>query len=171
MGKKSAQKANTALDAQSDIARQTLDVGKQLLAEGAPARQMAQNSYMGIAQGNVPGIDKFVAPQINSATQQFYLAKRQAESLPPGAARDLALRDLKLQEAGAKTGIRSGGVAEATARAGTMGQWGTQSGLGAYGGASAGYGNVGQQYQQMASSKGAMAGSAMGGLGGFLGGI
>jgi hypothetical protein len=185
MGKKSAQKANTALDAQSSVANRTLALGERvigeserLMAESEPARKESMNTYMGLSKGNVPGIEKFTAPQIGAATQQFSLARRSIENMPPGPARETALRDLKLQEAGAKTSIYSGGAAEGTSRLASMGYGAAQMGLGAYGQAGgmfgqagSGYGNVGSQYREMASSKGAQAGSAVGGLGGFLGGL
>ena len=171
MGKKSAEKSNTALDAQSKIAEKTLDIGERLLKESEPARQYAQNTYMGLAKGNVPGVEKFVAPQISAATQQFYLARKAVENMPPGAARDAAMRDLNLQEASTKTSIYSGAPAEATARLASMGWGGTQAGVGAFGQAGAGYSSVAQQYGEMAGQKGSMAGSGVGAAGSVIGAL
>jgi hypothetical protein len=165
MGKKATEKANLAMEAQTKIAGRTLDIGEGILKESAPARQAAQNTYMGLSQGNVPGIEKFVGPQINAATQQFSLAKQSIENMPPGPARDIALRNLKLQEAGTKTGIYSSAPQEATARLASMGWGGTQAGVGTIGQAGEGYSGIAQGYNEMASSKGGMAGSGAGAAG------
>jgi hypothetical protein len=164
MGKKTQAKADTALAAQSGIADQTADIAKQLIDETAPARKQSLDYYSAVSKGGPEG-QRAVAPQINAATQQFYLARKQAESLPPGGLRDKSLRDLSLAEAGSKTSIYSGGTAEANARLASMGWGGTQAGIGAYGTAAAGYGNVGSAYGEQASSKGGMVGSGAGAAG------
>jgi hypothetical protein len=185
MGKKSNEKANTALDAQNKVAEEQVklanrqqDIGEQIWRDTGPARDYATNTYMGLAKGNVPGIEKYTAPSINAATQQFYLARKAVESMPPGAARDAAMRDINMQEAGTKTNIYSGGMSDALARTGSMG-WGgvgmTTGALGAAGtgllGASGSYGNIGQSYQQMASDKGGMAASGAGTAGAVIGAL
>lgn len=185
MGKKSAEKANTALDAQSkvaqnqiDLANKQADIGQQIWNETAPARQYATNTYMGLSKGNVPGIEKFTAPSINAATQQFYMARKAVQNMAPGAARDAAMRDINMQEASTKTGIYSGASADALARTASMGWGGVGMTTGAYGAAQAGqagagstYGSVGQSYNQMASQKGAMAGAGLGAIGSVVGAI
>ena len=165
MGKKSAEKSNAALDAQTQIAKTTTDIASDLVKESAPARKYAMNTYMGLAKGNVPGIEKLTAPQTNMAAQQFAMARKSVEQMPPGAARDAAMRDISLQEAATKNQIYSGGVNEALARTAAMGWGGTQAGVGAYGQAGGMYGNVGQTYDQMASAKGGMAGAGAGAAG------
>jgi hypothetical protein len=171
MGKGAAKQSETALAAQSGIAQQELDIGKQLLGETAPARQQALSTYTGLSKGNMPGIQAYVAPQINAATQQFYQARRAALALPPGGQRDQALRDVNLQESASKNQIYSGGVSESTARLASLGMGGTQTGVGAYGTAGQTMGQVAQGYGSLASSKGAQAASMFGGLGGALAGI
>jgi hypothetical protein len=171
MGKKSAQKANTALDAQSQVAGKQADLAERLVDESSPARMQALNTYQGVAAGNQPGIQKYVAPQINAATQQFYLARKAVESMGPGGMRDQAMKDINLQEAGAKTQIYSGGVSDALARAATMGMSGSTAGQSGYGTAGSMYGSVGQTYNDMATSKGGMAsktGTDFGGMAAML---
>jgi hypothetical protein len=126
---------------------------------------------MGLSGGNVPGIEKFTAPQVNAAEQQFALAERSIKDMPPGPSREIALRNLSLQKAGAKTGIYSGAVGESTARLASMGWGGTQAGVGAYGQASGGFGSVAQGYNEMASNKGGMAGSGVGAAGSVIGAL
>lgn len=185
MGKKSNEKANTALDAQNRIAQNQInlanrqaDIGEQIWKQTAPARDFATNTYMGLAKGNVPGIEKYTAPSINAATQQFYLARKSIESMPPGAARDAAMRDLNMQQAAQNTAIYSGGQADALARVGSMGWGGVGMTTGALGGAQTGmmgaastYGNLAQAYNQMASEKGGMAASGVGAAGSIIGAL
>jgi hypothetical protein len=182
MGKKSNEKANTALDAQNKIAESQVklserqqDIGEQVWKQTAPARDYATNTYMGLAKGNVPGIEKYTAPSINAATQQFYMARKAVESMAPGAARDAALRDINMQEAGTKTGIYSGGMSDALARTGSMGWGGVGMTTGALGqagqgllGASGSYGDVAGSYNKMASEKGGMAASGAGMAGSII---
>lgn len=179
MGKKSNEKANAAADSQAKVAESQIglatkqqELGEQVWKETSPARQYATNTYMGIAKGNVPGIEKYTAPSINAATQQFYMARKAVESMPPGAARDAAIRDINMQEASTKTGIYSGGYSDALARTGSMGWGGVGMTTGALGAAQQGlygagsqYGSVAGLYNDMASSKGAMAGSGAGAAG------
>lgn len=185
MGKKSAEKANVSIDAQSraaqsqvGLAERQADIGEQIWGQTAPAREFATNTYMGLAKGNVPGIEKYAAPSINAATQQFYLARKSIESMPPGPARDAAMRDVAMQEAAQKTSIYSGGAADALSRVASMG-WGgagmTTGALGAaqtgMGGAAGTYGNIAQNYGQMASDKGGMAASGVGAAGSVIGAL
>lgn len=185
MGKKSNEKANTALDAQNkvaqnqiDLANKQADIGEQIWKDTAPSREFATNTYMGLAKGNVPGIEKYTAPSINAATQQFYLAKKSVESMPPGAARDAAMRDLNMQQASTNTSIYSGGQSDALSRVASMGWGGVGMTTGALGGAQTGmmgaastYGNVAGSYNQMASDKGGMAGSGVGAAGSIIGAL
>lgn len=182
MGKKSAEKANTALDAQNKVAQSQVglatrqqELGEQIWKETSAPRQYATNTYMGLARGNVPGIEKYTAPQINAATQQFYMARKAVESMPPGAARDAAMRDINNQEAATKTSIYSGGYSDALARTGSMGWGGVGMSTGALGAAQAGlsgagsqYANVAGTYNDMASQKGAMAGSGASAVGSII---
>ena len=153
MGRKSNEKANTALDAQSGIATSLQKQGEKLVTDSNPAIDAARASYMGISKGNVPGIEKYVAPGTNAATAQFQMARKAAENMPPGAQRDAALRDIAAQEAAVKTGIYSGGVADATSSLGTMGMTGAATGLGAQAQAASAQGQVGQTYNNMATQK------------------
>jgi hypothetical protein len=161
MGKKSQEKADTALDAQNQIAQKQTDLAEKLVSESDPARMQALNTYQGIAGGNQPGIQKYVAPQINAATQQFYLARKSAESMAPGGMRDQAMRDISLQEASSKNQIYSGGVQDALARSASMGMSGISSGQSGLTSAAGTYGNIAGSYNDMASSKGGMAGGGI----------
>jgi hypothetical protein len=175
MGKEKKERADTALTAQNtvaqsqvDIANRQQDLGESIWKDTAPAREFATNTYMGLAKGNVPGIEKYTAPSINAATSQFYMARKSVESMPPGAQRDAAMRDINSQEAATKTGIYSGSVADATARVASMGWGGVGMTTGLMGGASAGYGSAAsiygsqaESYNQQASQKGGMAGSGI----------
>jgi len=167
MGKGAARRADAAADKQADIANRQLDIGEALLKAAEPARIQAQNTYMGLSKGNVPGIEKYVAPQTNLMSMQFAQAKRAVEQMPPGGARDAAMRDLNLQMSRAKSDILTGGVAEGTTRLASMGWGGTQAGVGAYGQASSGYGNIANMYSQQASATR----QALGGLASTVGGL
>ncbi len=165
MGKGSAQNADTANKAQTDIAKRTLDIGEKLIKESEPARQFAQTSYMGLAKGNRPGIEQFTAPITQQIDRQFAQAEAAALQMPPGGMRDQALRDIQLQKATAKNQAYTGGVQEGLARTAAMGWGGTQAGVGAYGQSAGTYGQVAQSYTDAASAKGGMAGQGAGALG------
>lgn len=151
MGKKANKKADTALEAQTQYAKTSADAGTALLKEGAPARQYATDYYKAVAEGKPGELQRAVAPSINSATNQFYLARRQALNMPPGGARDQALRDIGLSEATAKNQIYSGGVGDAVARLSATGLGETSMGLGALSAAGAQQGQVGQTYLAQAT--------------------
>lgn len=169
MGKGAAKKAEAAAGQQSGVAGATYDVGKKVLAESKPARQAAMEYYSGLAKGNAPGIQRYVAPEVASANEQYDLAQREIEKMPPGGARDAAMRELAIKRAGTKTGIYSGGVREATGKLAELGWGGTTTGLGAYSSASGSYGNVAKTYSDLSASQAAAWGSLAGGLGGMAG--
>ena len=184
MGKGAQEKSSQALQQMGGTAQSLSGTGSTLQGMGsdiwnqtAPARTLATNSYMGIAQGNMPGIEKFVAPQINAATQQYNAAKQSINETVPGGSRELALRNLGIAQAGAKNQIYSGGVAtglNAVANIGQAGMSGASSlygqGTNATGAASNTYGNISQQYNQQAAQKGALAGAGIEALGSVAGG-
>jgi hypothetical protein len=165
MGKKSQEKADTALNAQNQIAQKQTDLADKLVSESDPARMQALNTYTGIAGGNQPGIQKYVAPQVNAIAQQFNMARKSAESMPAGGLRDKFLKDITLQEAGAKNQAYSGGVSDSLARMATMGISGTNAGQSSLSSAAGTYSNVAGNYNDMASSKGGMAGAGIGAAG------
>jgi len=173
MGKAAGRAAETAAKSQATLAQRSMDVGEQLLKEAAPARQTAQEAYktgMGtysaIATGKPGELQRAVAPSINAATGQFYMARRNALNMPPGGARDQALRDLKMGEASTKSSIYSGGVSDALSRLVSGGQGGgTEQGLAAFGQAGAGFGSATQSYSQLASAQASSAGQAAAGAG------
>lgn len=171
MGKGAAKKAEAAAGQQQNIAGSTYDVGKEVLAESKPARQAAMATYSGLAKGNAPGIQQYVAPEIASANEQFDLARRQIEAMPPGGARDAAMRELALKQAGTKTGIYSGGVREATGKLAELGWGGTTTGLGAYGSAGGGYGSAAGTYSALSASQAGAWSSLASGIGGMAGGL
>ena len=185
MGKSAQNSANQALSAQGQVAQQQVDLankqqqfGQDIWNQTAPARTQATNTYMGLAGGNVPGIQKYVAPQINAATGQYAEARKQAQNMGPGAMRDAALRDISLQQAGTNTGIYSGGTADALSRVASMGWGGVGMSTGAMGQASQGlmgasntYGNQAGAYSNIASQKGGQVSSLIGGLGAMAGGM
>ena len=178
MGKGSANKASTSLGNEANVAPQQLSLANQqqnlgtgFAGQGAQNLTQAGNTYSGIANGNVQGIQNYVAPQISAATNQFQQARKQIQSTGPGAARDAALRNLAVTQAGTNTGIYSGGVASAlqglTGVGATQGGLGTQNLAGAgqnLMGASATYGNVGQMYNMMSANKGNQAMQGVGDL-------
>jgi hypothetical protein len=133
---------------------------------------------MGIAKGNTPGIEKYTAPSISAATQQYALARKSVESMAPGGGRDAALRNLSVQEAGAKNQILSGGYSDALSRLAQLGAGGTSQGfsglqgaMSGMGGASSIYGQSAEQWNQMASQKGAQAAGGVGTAGSIAGAL
>lgn len=185
MGKGSNKKANAALEAQGRLADKLVDVSERemkiaedIYGETTPSRQFATNTYMGLAKGNVPGIEKYTAGSINAATQQYSLAKKAAESMPPGAARDAALRDLNMQQAAQNTAIYSGAQSDALSRTASIGLGGVGMTTGAFGsagqmlgGAANTYGSMADSYNKMASNKGGMAASGVGAAGSIVGAL
>jgi hypothetical protein len=169
MGKGESKAASAAAASQADVAQQTLDVGKGLLAESAPARQTSMQYYTDIAKGTGPNLQRAVAPQINAASQQYYTAGRSVQNLAPGGQRDRATRDLALGQASTKSSIYSGGVNEAIARLASMGMGGSQMGVGAYGSAGQGFGGASQNYAQLAQMKSSMWSGLAGGFGSLAG--
>jgi hypothetical protein len=168
MGKGYYKSEANALGQQAQVGEQQLGLAKQLITESSPWRQYAGNTYMGLAKGNMPGIQSLVAPQINAADQQYAIAEKQIKEMAPGGQRDSLLRNLQLQKAGTKTGIYSGGVSESLARTASMGMGGTQQGVGAFGGASGTFGSNAQGYGSLANAKGSQWGQLAGAAGGAL---
>lgn len=164
MGKGATKAAGRAAESQERIAGRTLDISEGLLKEAAPGRAQVYDFLGGTIKGG-PELQRAVAPSINAATQQFYLAKRAAQNLPPGGMRDQALRDVALQEAGTKTGIYSGGVNEAVQRMAAFTSGGTQAGLGGMGTSGGLMGQAGQTFANLGAGKAAGAGEAAGGAG------
>lgn len=162
MGKGAAKKAEIQSASQGEAARKSMEVSGELLEETAPARKQALGTYGAIASGKPGELQRAVAPSINAATGQFYMARRNAQNMPPGGARDQALRDINMQEASTKSSVYSGGVSDALSKLATMGGAGAQLALSGIGQAGGIYGNTAEAYAQLASSKGASAGSAAG---------
>jgi len=170
MGKGEMKKATAATQSQVDVAREITGVAKGLMAESAPARQAAMDYYMALLKGNRPEALSAVAPQVNQVMSQTAQARKAIEAMPPGGARDKALRDLALQEAALKTQIYSGSVPQAATALTAIGQWGTQTGLGGYGQASQGFGSAAQMYGVLSNMKAQGWGSLAGGIGALAGG-
>lgn len=171
MGKGAAKRADAAAEAQTRIAEKQFDLGAMLLEAAKPAREQAQNTYMGLSKGNIPGIQSYVAPQLNMTNMQFAQAKKAIDAMPPGGAKEAARRDLELQRARGISDVLSGGVAEGTTRLASMGWGGTQAGVGSYGQASGAYGNIAKMYSEQASATrqtlGGLASAAGGAAAGF----
>ena len=179
MGKSAQSSANSALKSQGSVAQSIgnlantqASMSQGLWDQTAPSRALATNTYMGLAQGNTPGIQKYVAPQINAATQNYDMARKSIEGMAPGGGRDAALRNLTVQQAGAKNQIYSGGVADALSKVSSLGYSGAGTALGGFGQAQQGLmgsanalGNTAQGYNTMASQKGAATGAGVQGLG------
>ena len=167
MGKGSANKANANLDVAAGMAQKAMGYGADLINQGKPAMTQALNTYSGLASGNVPGVEKFVAPQMQDLEAQYAQAEKTVDSMPAGGARDAAKRDLAISKAGAKNRLFTGGVQSGLSQLLSGGE--ALSGLGLSGitGGLSGTLNVGQAYNQMASSKGATAGEGAAAAGGI----
>jgi len=162
MGKGAGKQANLLAGQQADVGRQTAAAGQELLGEAKPIRQQVQGTLSAIASGKPGELQRAVAPQINSATSQFFSARRNALNMPPGGARDQALRDLRMGEAMTKSGIYSSGVGTALQQLQGMSLNLTSSGVQAYNAAGANLGSAAQTYQQQASDSAGNWGSLAG---------
>lgn len=164
-GKPDQQSARIAAKSQADIGRELVGFSKQIWGEAAPQRKIASDFWTGMTKGG-PELQKAVAPQVNMATQQFATARKAIKELPPGGLRDISMRNASIAEAGAKTGIYSGGVADAITRLANQGNLGTQTGLsgmgqgaGAFGGAGGTFANLAQLGAQSSAGWGQGIGS------------
>lgn len=165
-GKQDKEAARTMANSQADIGKEMIDFSKGLWGESAPYRKTTGNYWSNIIKGG-PELHKSVAPQINAATNQFALAKKQAENMAPGGLRDASLRDINIAKAGAKTNIYSGGIADALARLSSQANFGTQAGIGGMSGANSAFGGAAGNYMNLAQ----MGASSMNGLFGGLGSL
>ena len=167
-GKKDMEAGRQTAQAQSDIGRQMVDFSRQMWGEAAPQRKTASDFWGNVVKGG-PELQRSVAPQINAATQQFATAKKAIRELPPGGLRDISMRNAAIAEAGAKTGIYSGGVNEAITRLANQGNLGTQTGLSSMGGATSAVGGAGGTYGSLAQL-GAQSSAGIGqGIGSLVG--
>ena len=166
MGSGERKSAENALTKQSGIADKQSDLSGQIAAQSMPWTTLAGNYYQDVAKGG-DSLTKAVAPQINSTTGQFAVARSKAKEMALGGSRDRALRELNTGEASTKSSIYSGGVNDAVKSLANMGQSGTGEALGGYGSAASNFSSVAGQYSQMAQGKG----GAMGSLAGSGGGI
>ena len=166
MGSGQRKAADEALGKQGAVVEEQMALSKNLASESAPWRAIAGKYYTDIAKGG-DALTKAVAPQTNAATIQYQTALQKIKGMPLGGARDRAMREVRLGEAGTKAGIYSGGVNDAVGKIAAMGAQGTGAAMSGYSNAGSGYANVAQSYSDMAQGKGA----AMGGLAGAGGGI
>ena len=166
MGSGQRKQSEAALKQQSGLAQTQADMSRKIADESMPWTTIAGNYYKDILKGG-DALTKAVAPQINSVTRQFGVARSRAKEMPLGGSRDRAMRDLNLGESTTKAGIYSGGVNDAITRLAAMGETGTGTAMGGYSAAGSSLANVAQSYAQMAQGKGA----SMGGLAGAGGGI
>ncbi len=149
MGKTDQTAARMTAQSQAQIGQSLVDFSKQMWGESAPYRKQTGDFWSSIMKGG-PSLQKAVAPQINSATQQFAVAKKSAAELPPGGLRDITARNLSVAEAGAKTGIYSSGVNDAAMRLANQAAQGTQAGLSGMSGGANAYGGAGGTYMNLA---------------------
>jgi len=161
MGKGSAKKSNEALDLASNAGQTQVKYGTGMIEQAKPALSQAINTYSGLASGNVPGITKFVAPQMQDLERQYAQAEKSIDSMPAGGARDAAKRDLAIAKAGAKNRLFSGGVESGLSNLSNLGVNVSSLGLSGLAGGASTLGGIGEQYNQMASSKGATAGKGV----------
>lgn len=168
MGGKSDQSAATsAAQSQANVGQSLVNFSKQMWGEQAPYRKQTESLWSNVMKGG-PQLQQAVAPQINSATQQFATAKKSATELAPGGLRDVTARNLNIAEAGAKTGIYSGGVNQAATQLASQAAGGTQQGISAMSGASQAYGGAAGAYTNLAQMGMQQTSGLAGGLGSLV---
>lgn len=155
MGKQATKNAQQLA---AETGRESLALGKELIAEGRPQRQAAGNYWTALLGGDQSALARATAPQFNAATQQFNVARNRAEgSMPLGGSRDRYLSNLNLAEAGQKTSILNSGINDAASRLAALGVGQTQTGIGSFGTTNQSSGNlanIGQGKAQSASGAG-----------------
>jgi hypothetical protein len=167
-GKGDQSSARDAAKSQADIGKQMIDFSKQMWGEAAPYRKQTGDFWSNIIKGG-PQLQQAVAPQINAASQQFSLARKAAKELPPGGLRDISMRNLDTSEAGAKTGIYSGGVSDAVTRLANQANLGTQAGISSMSTGSQALGGASGTYTNLAQMGAQSLGSMMSGVGSLVG--
>lgn len=140
MGKGEKQKAGALAEQQAAIGKEAWGMSKPLLGAGA--------GYLQDVMKGGPSAERAFGPSLSAAANQYSSARSAIESqYPPGGARDTAIRNLSVQEAGAKTGIMSSGFADAAYRSLAAGYQGAGIGVGAAGQAADIFGNIGSASQ------------------------
>jgi hypothetical protein len=166
-GKPDQTAARQAAQSQADIGKELVGFSKQIWGESAPYRKQTGDFWSSIIKGGPEGA-RAVAPQINQATQQFSLARKATKDLPPGGLRDISLRNLDIAEAGAKTGIYSGGVNEALTRLANQANMGTQAGISGLSQGSQSFGGAANTYTNLAQMGAQSLTGMFGGLGSLV---
>ena len=152
MGKSERQASKEAATAQSDLAKQQTAYGKQIWGESAPLRESGSAYLQDVMKGG-PSAERAFGPSLSAAANQFSAARQAIESqYPPGGARDAALRNLSVQEAGTKTGIMSSGFADAAYRSLAAGYQGAGMATGTMSQAGAMYGSSADIMGQLGSA-------------------
>jgi hypothetical protein len=167
-GKGDRESARELAKSQADIGKELVGLSKGLWKESAPYRKQTADYWSNVIKGG-PGLTRLVSPQLNQATRQFGLARRQAKEMAPGGVRDSTLGNLRIAEAGAKTNIMSGGVADALQRLANQANFGTQTGLSGIGGGGSQIGQAGGQYFNLAQLGAQSAGGIGSGIGSLVG--
>jgi hypothetical protein len=107
---------------------------EDLSKEGKEYRTQAADYYKGIAAGG-PQAQKALAPQVEATRRQYKIGRESIDAQAPrGGARDRAMRQSQLSEAGDVGRLFSGRIDESMNQLANLGVFGTQSGLQATGG-------------------------------------
>jgi hypothetical protein len=167
MGGGERKKAAQATEQQAQIGREQADLSASLLREAAPLRSIATKYYTDVAKGG-DSLTKAAAPQINQVSRQFQTALKKVREMPLGGARDRAMRELVLGEAGTKAGVYNQEQNRAMQAITTLGEGRTSTGLQGYSAAGSQLSNVAAAYAQMAADKANSWGQA-GSAGGTVG--
>jgi hypothetical protein len=166
MGGGERKKAAQATEQQAQIGREQADIAGGLIREATPIRNIVSKYYTDVAKGG-DELTNAAAPQVNQATRQFQLALKKVREMPLGGARDRAMRELILGEAGAKANIYNTEQSNAMRALSSIGEGRTATGLQGYSAAGSQLANVANAYSQMAADKANSWGQA-GGAGGGI---
>jgi len=163
MGKSERQASKEAAEKQTDLAKQQTAYGKQTWELAYPQLKSGTDYLSDIMKGG-PSAERAMGPSLSAASNQFGAARAAIESqYPPGGARDAALRNLSVQEAGTKTGIMSSGFADAAYRSLAAGYQGAGIATGQLSSAGQMYGSSADVMGQLgAASQGNWISGAMG---------
>jgi hypothetical protein len=167
-GKAQAQAAEKLAGIQGDIGKEMVGLSRDLWKESAPYRKQTGQYWSNIIKGG-PNLTRYVAPQLNNATRQFGAQRRMVKEMEPGGVRDATLGNLRLAEAGAKTNIMSGGVADALQRLANQANFGTQTGLGGMGSGGSQVGSAAGQFTNLAQLGMQRSQGMMSGIGSMVG--
>jgi|GEM_PF-2816345 len=150
MGKGDMGAARIQAESVANIGKEMTGMAKELWGETSPYRKLAGGTWSDIVKGG-QSMQRAMAPAMNQATGQFGVGYNKIKNeLPPGGLRDISMRDMRLSEAGAKTGMANAAWSDALTRLGAFSQFGTQSGIGAMGGAGNQFQGAGGMYTNLA---------------------